>query len=350
MGLAALLEVKDLRTRFYTNDGVVRAVDGVSFDLAPGEALGIVGESGCGKSVTALSIMRLIPQPPGRIEAGQVLLEGRDLLALPPREMERVRARHIAMVFQDPMTSLNPVLTIGRQLTEAPELHLGLSPVKARERAVELLREVGIPGADQRLSSYPHQFSGGMRQRVMIAIAISCHPRVLIADEPTTALDVTIQAQIVDLVKRLRRELGMAVMWITHDLGIVAGLCDRVIVMYAGRIVESAPVRDLYARPAHPYTLGLMDSLPRLDEKHKARLRTIPGLPPDLIHQPAGCAFAPRCRFVHDVCQREKPDLRPVGPDHLAACWLDPRVTADLRREMSSAGRGDESESPRQGG
>ncbi|MBM3190979.1 MAG: ABC transporter ATP-binding protein, partial [Chloroflexi bacterium] len=320
--MSALLQVTDLRTLFHTDMGTVRAVDGVSFFLNEGEKLGIVGESGCGKSVSMLSIMKLIPQPPGEIASGSAVFEGRDLLRLDESEMDRVRAKEIAMVFQDPMTSLNPVLTIGRQLTEAAEIHLGMSPEQARRHAIDLLRLVNVPAADQRLNEYPHQFSGGMRQRVMIAMAISCHPKVLIADEPTTALDVTIQAQIIELVKRLGEELGMAVIWITHDLGVVAGLCDRVQVMYAGRIVESASVDELYEHPAHPYTLGLMGSLPRLDGQPKARLLTIPGLPPDLIHMPEGCAFSPRCPFVHERCEQERPSLERVAEGHVAACWL----------------------------
>ena len=318
-----LLQVKNLRTHFHTRDGVVKAVDGISFDLYEGEALGIVGESGSGKSVSALSIMRLIPRPPGVITADGIFFEGRNLMDLDDEGMRRVRGAKIAMIFQDPMTSLNPVLTISRQIGEALELHLGMTSQQARKRSIELLQMVGIPLAKERVDDYPHQFSGGMRQRVMIAMALSCNPRLLIADEPTTALDVTIQAQIIDLVKRLRRETGAAVMWITHDLGIVAGLCDRVNVMYAGRIVESAPVREIYYRPSHGYTLGLLRSVPRLDEERKTRLIPIDGVPPDLIDLPALCPFLPRCRFAEDVCQREAPPLREVGPGHSTACWVD---------------------------
>ena len=334
--MATLLQVTDLKTCFHTNSGTVRAVDGVSFTLDEGEKLGIVGESGSGKSVTMLSIMRLIPQPPGEIVSGQVLFEGRDLLKLSETEMDQVRTRLIGVVFQDPMTSLNPVLTIGRQLTEAAEVHLGMTPRQAQVHAIDLLEQVGVPGAADRLRNYPHQFSGGMRQRVMIAMAISCHPKMLIADEPTTALDVTIQAQIIELVKRLGQELGMAVIWITHDLGVVAGLCDRVNVMYAGRVVESGDVESIYERPSHPYTLALMRSLPRLDSRPKEELQTIPGIPPDLVHMPEGCAFAPRCHLTADQCQGYRPVLHKVqyptsaGRGHSTACWHD-AVTLQAR-------------------
>lgn len=317
----ALLEVKNLETRFYTQDGVVQAVNGISYSLKEGETLGLVGESGCGKSVSVLSLMRLIPEPPGKITGGEVIFEGRDLLKMDKDEIRHVRGNKIAMIFQDPMTSLNPVLTIGRQVTEALELHMGMDKVQARKRAIELLDMVGIPNAAQRIDDYPHQFSGGMRQRVMIAMGLSCNPRILIADEPTTALDVTIQAQIVDLVKRLRDEIGMAIIWITHDLGVVAGLVDRVNVMYAGYIVESGPVKEIYARPRHPYTIGLLGSLPRLDESTRTRLRSIEGLPPDLISPPPGCPFAPRCTYATDRCRQENPVLEPVGLGHQAACW-----------------------------
>ncbi|TAK29465.1 MAG: ABC transporter ATP-binding protein [Chloroflexota bacterium] len=321
--MPVLLQVKDLRTSLFTQVGEVKAVDGVSFDIDSGEALGVVGESGCGKSVTALSIMRLVPNPPGHIVGGQMVFDRRDLLKLSDQEMRRVRGKDIAMIFQDPMTSLNPVLTIRRQITESLQLHMGMNAGQARERAIELLKMVGIPSPKQRINDYPHQFSGGMRQRVMIAIALACSPRLIIADEPTTALDVTIQAQIVDLVKHLRRELGTAVMWITHDLGIVAGLCDRVVVMYAGHIVESAPVRELYANPSHPYTLGLLRSIPRLDQERRTKLVPIDGFPPDLIDLPAVCAFRTRCAHIGDACQEGVPPLRLVGPDHYVACWVD---------------------------
>ncbi|MGQ9599577.1 MAG: ABC transporter ATP-binding protein [Anaerolineae bacterium] len=318
-----LLEVKNLKTQFFTQDGVVKAVDGVSFHVDQGETLGIVGESGCGKSVSVLSVMRLIPQPPGKIVDGQVLFEGQDLLRVSDDEIRKVRGNKIAMVFQDPMTSLNPVLTIGRQIGEALELHMGMSKDEARRRSAELLSMVGIPEAAARLDDYPHQFSGGMRQRAMIAMALACNPQLLIADEPTTALDVTIQAQILDLVKRLRDEIGMAIIWITHDLGVVAGLADRMMVMYAGHVVEEAPVKEMYADPRHPYTLGLLGSLPRLDEARAERLQSIEGLPPDLISLPPGCPFEPRCVYAIERCRLERPPLEPVAPRHTAACWVD---------------------------
>jgi len=318
-----LLEVKDLRTYFYTQDGVVQAVNGVSFYVDEGETLGIVGESGCGKSVSVLSVMRLIPQPPGSIVGGQVFFDGRDLLQLSEDEMRQVRGNRIAMVFQDPMTFLNPVMTIGRQIGEALELHMGMKRDEARKRTVELLQMVGIPAADERLDDYPHQFSGGMRQRSMIAMALACNPQLLIADEPTTALDVTIQAQIVELVKRLRDEIGMAIIWITHDLGVVAGIANRMQVMYAGFVVEEAHVKEVYANPRHPYTLGLLNSLPRLDEIREDKLSSIEGLPPDLIALPPGCPFERRCVYAIDKCKTERPELEPVGPRHRIACWVD---------------------------
>jgi oligopeptide transport system ATP-binding protein len=302
---------------------VVNAVNGVSFYVEEGETLGIVGESGCGKSVSVLSVMRLIPQPPGKIVDGEVLFDGRDLLKVSENEIRSVRGNKIAMIFQDPMTSLNPVLTIGRQIGEALELHLHMKKEEARQRSAELLAMVGIPQAEARLDDYPHQFSGGMRQRAMIAMGLACNPQLLIADEPTTALDVTIQAQIVDLVKRLRDEIGMAVIWITHDLGVVAGLADRVMVMYAGFAVEEAPVKEVYADPRHPYTIGLLGSLPRLDEIRDEKLQSIEGLPPDLIDLPKGCPFAARCVYAIDKCLEERPELEPVGPRHRIACWVD---------------------------
>ncbi|HUT20319.1 MAG TPA: ABC transporter ATP-binding protein [Anaerolineae bacterium] len=319
--MSTLLEVKGLETRFYTQEGIVKAVNGISYDLDEGGTLGIVGESGCGKSVSVLSMMRLIPSPPGKITGGQVLFEERDLLKMDLEQMRHVRGNQIAMVFQDPMTSLNPVLTIGRQVSEALELHMGMDRNQALRRSIELLEMVGIPTAEDRVRDYPHQFSGGMRQRVMIAMALSCNPQILIADEPTTALDVTIQAQIVELVKRLREEIGMAVIWITHDLGVVAGLVDKVNVMYAGYLVEMGPVKEIYHRPRHPYTIGLLGSLPRLDEAQHAKLTSIEGLPPDLVAPPPGCPFAPRCDYVSDRCLTENPQLEMVGLDHRAACW-----------------------------
>jgi oligopeptide transport system ATP-binding protein len=325
-----LLEITNLTTRFHTREGIVRAVNGISYRLDEGDILGIVGESGCGKSVSMLSVMRLIPQPPGRIEAGEVRFLDRDLLTLSDRQMRDVRGHQVAMIFQDPMTSLNPVLTIERQMTEATRRHLGFDQKQARKRAIELLDMVGIPNAAGRLKDYPHQFSGGMRQRVMIAMALSCNPSLLIADEPTTALDVTIQAEIVDLVRRLQSTLGMAVIWITHDLGVVARIAQRVIVMYAGYIIEDAPAAELFHAARHPYTLGLLASLPRLDEAVGAHLSPIPGQPPDLIDAPIGCPFAPRCRFVADRCRQENPALEPVGERHTVACWEHRRTGATV--------------------
>jgi len=321
--MGTLLDVRNLRTQFFTQDGVVRAVNGVSYTLDEGETLGIVGESGSGKSVGVMSLIRLIPTPPGKIVDGEVLFEGRDLLKASDGEIRSIRGNKISMIFQDPMTSLNPVLTIGRQISEALELHLGMDRQQARARTVELLELVGIPSAADRIDDYPHQFSGGMRQRAMIAMGLSCNPQLLIADEPTTALDVTIQAQIVDLVKRLREEIGMAIIWITHDLGVVAGLADRVIVMYAGMIVEEAPVRELYGNPRHPYTLGLLGSLPRLDEERPEQLKSIEGLPPDLINYPQGCPFYARCTYRLDKCLEAAPPLESVGVGHRAACYVD---------------------------
>jgi len=328
--MSKLLEVQGLETRFFTQDGVVHAVNGISYSLDEGETLAIVGESGCGKSVGVMSLMRLIPQPPGKITGGEVLFgtgdERKDLLKLSDDEIRQVRGNRIAMIFQDPMTSLNPVLTIGFQISEALILHMAMDKAAARKRAVELLELVGIPRAADRLDDYPHQFSGGMRQRVMIAMGLSCNPQLLIADEPTTALDVTIQAQITDLVKRLRDEIGMAIIWITHDLGVVAGLADRMIVMYAGFIVEESPVKDLYAHPRHPYTIGLLSSLPRLDEARAHRLTSIEGLPPDLVDLPKGCPFYARCVYRIEKCATENPKLEPVSPGHKTACWVDVRV------------------------
>jgi oligopeptide transport system ATP-binding protein len=322
--MAPLLKVRDLCTEFHTQDGIVQAVNGISFTLDEGETMAIVGESGSGKSVSMLSMMRLIPQPPGRIVRGEVLFQGDDLLQYSEEQIRRVRGNKIAMIFQDPMTSLNPVLTIGRQIGEALQLHLGMDVDQARQRSIELLEMVNIPEAANRIDNYPHQFSGGMRQRVMIAMALSCNPQLLIADEPTTALDVTIQAQIVDLVKVLRRELGMAIIWITHDLGVVAGLVDRVQVMYAGHVVERAAVREYYANPRHPYSLGLLNSLPRLDAAKREKLKPIDGLPPDLIALPPGCPFYPRCPYHIERCLEENPGLRVVGPEnHQIACWVN---------------------------
>jgi oligopeptide/dipeptide ABC transporter ATP-binding protein len=317
----ALLDVRNLQTQFTTSGGVVRAVDGVSWDVRAGETVALVGESGCGKSVSALSVMRLVSAPAGRIVGGEIHFKGRDLLTLSEEEMRKTRGREIGMIFQEPMTSLNPVLTIGRQLTEPMEIHLGMTPAQARARAGEILGLVGIADAERRLRQYPHQFSGGMRQRIMIAMALSCNPALILADEPTTALDVTIQAQILELLRSLSRKLGAAMLIITHNLGVVARYADRVNVMYAGRIVERGTARELYANPRHPYTLGLLRSVPRLDEPRRAKLDPIPGQPPDLTRLPPGCSFAPRCSFVVDHCRVERPELELVGPDHTAACW-----------------------------
>ncbi len=319
----SLLRVRNLHTRFATDRGDVRAVNGVSFDLEEGEILGLVGESGSGKSVTALSIMRLVPEPPGHISADSLAFDGRELLALSEAEMREERGSSMAMIFQDPMRSLNPVLTIGRQITEVLRRHQKLDGRAAKRRAIELLETVGIPSAEKRLSAYPHQFSGGMRQRVMIAIALSCNPRLLIADEATTALDVTIQAQIVDLVKRLTRERGTSVIWISHDLGVVAGLCDKVNVMYAGNVVESGPIRELFHRPSHGYTLGLMGSTPRVDGTGVRRLTPIEGMPPSLIEPIPLCPFLPRCRVSVPACQSVPPERRDFGGDHWARCLAD---------------------------
>jgi oligopeptide transport system ATP-binding protein len=318
-----LLDVQGLETQFKTPEGIVHAVNGVSFTLKEGETLGVVGESGCGKSVTMLSILRLIPSPPGKITAGKAFFKGQDLVKMTSEEIRHVRGAQIAMIFQDPMTSLNPVLTIGKQLTEPMELHLGMTKKQASARAAELLEMVGISGAEQHLNDYPHQFSGGMRQRVMIAMALSCGPQILIADEPTTALDVTIQAQIVELVKRLRDELGMTIIWITHDLGIVAGLAKRVLVMYGGFIIEESLVKDLYINPSHPYTIGLLGSLPRVDETERQPLFSIEGMPPVLYNKPHACPFAPRCKWALERCWDENPALEFVGPDHRVACFVD---------------------------
>lgn len=321
---AKLLEINNLATRFHTDSGIVNAVNGVSYTLGESETLGVVGESGCGKSVHALSLMRLIPIPPGEIYQGEVLYNGRDILKVPDNDMRKIRGGEIAMIFQDPMTSLNPVMKIGKQITEALHLHTGMDDYEARERAGEMLDLVGIPDATSKLDSFPHEFSGGMRQRAMIAMALSCNPGILIADEPTTALDVTIQAQIIELIRRLRDKLGMAIIWITHDLGIMAGLAEKLNVMYAGYIVEKAPVKQLYGDPRHPYTLGLLKSLPRVDQSKKDdRLIPIDGRPPDLLGLPKGCPFESRCAFAIDRCKQENPGLTAVDTDHEIACWVD---------------------------
>ena len=316
-----LLEVRDLRTSFYTLDGVARAVDGLSFEVAEGETLGIVGESGCGKSVTALSILRLV-DPPGRIESGEVRLRGRNLLDLTNRQMQQVRGGQISMIFQEPMTSLNPVFTVGDQIMEAVRLHQKKSSAEARELAIDMLRRVGIPSPEQRIDEFPHQMSGGMKQRVMIAMALVCRPALLIADEPTTALDVTIQADILDLLARLQEELGMAILLITHNLGIVAGMARRVLVMYAGKVAEYSPTEDLFENPRHPYTISLFKSIPRLDAARRDRLEAIQGQVPNPKNWPPGCRFHPRCPYAIDVCSRELPPLEEKRPAHWAACWV----------------------------
>ena len=320
--MAHLLEVRDLCTSFFTYAGEVKAVDGVSFHLDVGEAIGIVGESGCGKSVTVQSIMRLIPNPPGKIIGGKVDFIGVDLLKKSERQMESIRGKDISMIFQDPMTSLNPVLTVGLQLTEVLKRHEGLSGKAATDRAIELIDLVGISNPESRLKQYPHQFSGGMRQRVMIAIALACNPKLLIADEPTTALDVTIQAQILELMQDLKSKINTSIIMITHDLGVVAGLCSRVIVMYGGKIVESGNTEDIYYRPKHPYTWGLLKSVPRLDADKNTKLIPIPGTPIDLLNSPKGCRFAPRCTHCMRICTEQTPEYTQLGEGHQVACWL----------------------------
>jgi oligopeptide/dipeptide ABC transporter ATP-binding protein len=329
-----LLAVRNLKTYFYTQDGVVKAVDGVSFTVDKGETVAIVGESGCGKTVTSLSILSLIPLPSGKIIAGEVLLEGKDLLKLSTEEMRKIRGAQISMIFQEPMTSLNPVLTIGRQLSESLELHLGYSREKAVQESINLLTKVGIPQADRRIKDYPHHFSGGMRQRVMIAMAISCSPKLVIADEPTTAVDVTIQSQLMQLIKSFSRELGMSLILITHNLGVVARYAQRVYVMYAGRILEYGTAVDVYHHPYHPYTAGLLASVPRLDETRKSRLMPIDGQPPDLICPPNGCAFQPRC--IHQLADCDtRAELVEVSPGHFTSCTLAHRESMPWQKILS---------------
>jgi peptide/nickel transport system ATP-binding protein/oligopeptide transport system ATP-binding protein len=323
-GPAPVLEVSDLKTVFATRDGAVHAVNGVSFSIAPGELLGVVGESGSGKSVTMMALMGLLPSPPAKVVDGSILYQGREVRTMSDRELRALRGGEIGFVFQDPMTSLNPVFTIGYQLTEPIRAHLGLSKAAARARAAELLARVGIPDATNRLNDYPHQFSGGMRQRVMIAMALSCDPKVLIADEPTTALDVTIQAQILEIVRGLRHKLGMGIIWITHDLGLVAGIADRVMVMYAGQVVEHGPVSAIFSDPQHPYTRALLGTVPSVVGGRARRLRTIEGQPPIMMDAPTCCPFAPRCGHVFNRCRTENPLRIPVGAAHDAACWWDP--------------------------
>ena len=324
----SLLEVKDLRTYFETDDGLVKAVDGISFQLQSGETLGIVGESGSGKSVTNLSILRLIPEPPGKIVSGEVIFKGQDILLLPSPAVRKIRGRRIAMIFQDPMTSLNPFMKISRQLMEMTQLHLGHTKTEAYEHAVRMLETVGIPDARERADSYPHEFSGGMRQRVMIAMALSCQPELLIADEPTTALDVTIQAQILELIKKLKQETGTSVILITHDLGIVAGMTDHVIVMYAGKVFEQARTKELFASPGNPYTKGLLRSVPD-PTAEQGKLYQIPGLPPDVAHLKPGCPFADRCERAEDICRREFPPFVELTPDHHSLCHFANEVYAE---------------------
>jgi len=319
-----LLDIRGLKTWFKTDDGMVRAVDGVSLYIDRGETLGVVGESGCGKTVTARSVLKLIDMPPGRFEAGQILWRGRDVIPLSPEEMDKIRAREIAIIFQEPMTSLNPVYTVGDQIAEVLRQHDELSRKQALSGAVDMLRLVNIPNPQKRVHDYPHQFSGGMRQRVMIAMALSCKPQLLIADEPTTALDVTIQAQILELMQEMKDKLGMSIMLITHAMGVVAETCQRVVVMYAGKVVEEAPVEALFGNPRHPYTQGLIRSIPRVDRAaaRRERLEAIPGTVPSLLHPPVGCRFAARCKYAMDICVREMPPLKEVGPGHRVACVL----------------------------
>jgi oligopeptide/dipeptide ABC transporter ATP-binding protein len=330
----AILEVEDLRVEFWTGRGTVHAVNGISFDIAPGETLGIVGESGCGKSVTSLALLGILPRA-GRVPTGRALFAGRDLLGLSDAELRTIRGREIAMIFQDPMTSLNPVLTIGRQIREALETHFGMEKAAANVRAAELLDQVGIPSPDLRLKDYPHQISGGMRQRAMIAIALACEPKLLIADEPTTALDVTIQAQILNLLKELVAERDTALIMITHDLGVVAGMCERVNVMYAGMFMETGTAEDLFAHPRHPYTLGLLESIPRLDAVRKSALKPIPGAPRDMLQAPTACPFAPRCRFEVEESRRDVPPLVEIEPGHMVACF-NPVPEDEWKRERDA--------------
>ncbi len=329
-----ILRVDDLAVSFRTDEGTVRAVRGVSYDVRPGETIGLVGESGSGKSVSNLALMGLVPNPPGSIDGGRAIYHGQDLLRMSERQLQKIRGRKIAMIFQDPMTALNPLMTVEQQMTEMTRLHLGLSRKDARHQAAEMLELVGITSPAERLRDYPHQFSGGMRQRVMIAMALSCEPDLLIADEPTTALDVTIQAQILDLLADLQKRRGTSIILITHDLGVVAGVCHRVMVMYAGRIVEKADVNDLFASPRHPYTIGLLNSLPRFDEEKSELLQAIPGQPPDLAHLPSGCAFRERCVYSKAECASIDPPLEPTSNNRLAACLVDvqtskPRSVSD---------------------
>ncbi len=343
--MVSLLEVKNLKTAFFTFEGVVRAVDGVSYEVEEGETLGLVGESGCGKSVSALSLMRLIPDPPGKITDGEVLFEGEDILKIDMDDMRRIRGAKMSMVFQEPMTSLNPVLTLEKQLSETLQLHKGMSREESRQESVNLLGRVGIPDPERRVRQYPHQFSGGMRQRVMIAMALSCNPKLIIADEPTTALDVTIQAQILELMKSLTTEFGVALIVITHNLGVVARYADRMNIMYAGKIVERGSAREIYSNPRHPYTVGLLNSVPRLDLPRRAKLDPIEGQPPDLVNVPPGCSFRDRCRWAIDKCATDEPPLVEWTDGHLTACWrsdvLGPEALEFMRGSQELADEGD---------
>jgi oligopeptide transport system ATP-binding protein len=330
--MTPLLDVRNLEIAFYTKDGVVRAVNGISYSLEKGDTLGIVGESGSGKSVSLLAMLGLIPMPPGKIEKGEILFEGKDLLKLKRGQWGGIRGKQIAMIFQDPMTSLNPVMTIGNQIDEAIKINLGLGQQEARQRTIEVLSQVGMPHAEERCHDYPHQFSGGMRQRVMIAMAISCRPQLLIADEPTTALDVTIQAQIIELVKRLQKELGMTVIWVTHDLGVVARLTKKIIVMYGGSIMERGPIKAIYNHPRHPYTIGLLASVPGATANRQTELNFIPGSPPDMIRLPKGCPFVARCAYQTEHCSLEKPALEEIEPGQWGACWNIEQVAREISK------------------
>lgn len=336
MSKELLLKLDDLKTYFYTEDGVVKSVDGVTFEIFKGETLGVVGESGCGKSVTSLSIMRLIPNPPGKIAGGHIWFEGEDLVSKSETEMRKIRGNDISMIFQEPMTSLNPVFTVGQQIAESIILHQKVGKKEAMQKAIEMLRKVGIPSPEKRVNEYPHQLSGGMRQRVMIAMALSCNPKLLIADEPTTALDVTIQAQILELMKELKDEFNTAIMLITHDLGVVAEVCQRVAVMYAGKVVEYADVNTIFSRPQHPYTWGLLRSIPKLDGTVK-RLPVIDGVVPNPLRLPAGCKFHPRCQFASDQCRQAEPEIRDLRPGHSVRCW-HPEAVAEFDQSTAQQG------------
>jgi oligopeptide transport system ATP-binding protein len=336
--MSKLLEVRDLHVSFKTYNGEVQAVRGVSFHVNKGETVAIVGESGCGKSVTSQTIMRLIPTPPAMIKAGEIIFEGKDLTKLPEKQLEKIRGAEIAMIFQDPMTSLNPTMTIGKQIMEGLMKHQKMSKSQAREKAIEMLRLVGIPSPESRIDQYPHQFSGGMRQRAMIAIALACAPKVLIADEPTTALDVTIQAQIIDLMKDLQEKINTSIILITHDLGVVADIADRVVVMYAGKVVESGSLDEIFYNPRHPYTWGLMTSMPRLNQSRDQELLPIPGAPPDLISPPKGCPFAARCKYAMKICTEQMPETTQVSPTHQVACWLEHPMAPKVEPPAAAVG------------